>query len=142
MTELSTQTKGRVLRLSAACSLAEVPHVAQAAHRFLAEEGCAETEIMDCEIALVEACNNAVQYAAATARGLPLGLEISCRKTEIELRVTDHTPGFDWPKAATLPDSDREHGRGLYLISSLMDEAQYLRKRGENVLVLRRRRER
>jgi anti-sigma regulatory factor (Ser/Thr protein kinase) len=65
-------------------------------------------------------------------------MEVLCDRNEVELRITDHTPGFDWPDRSTLPDPETESGRGLYLIRALMDYANYLRSPGENVLVLKK----
>jgi anti-sigma regulatory factor (Ser/Thr protein kinase) len=65
-------------------------------------------------------------------------MEVLCDVNEVELRITDHTPGFEWPEKPALPDTQSESGRGLYLIRALMDHAHYLRSPGENVLVLRK----
>jgi anti-sigma regulatory factor (Ser/Thr protein kinase) len=127
--------------LNLTCELAQVRPAAQAVTRFLAEQGCAEGDLMDCELALVEACNNAVQYAGPGPSREPILLEVLCDLAEIQLRVTDHTPGFEWPEKAVLPDPERESGRGLYLIRTLMTEARYFRSAGENLLVLRRKRQ-
>jgi anti-sigma regulatory factor (Ser/Thr protein kinase) len=123
-----------------ACDLEKVRDAADAARRFLTEQGCWAADVLDCELALVEACNNAIQYASPENREKPVMVEVSCAPSAIELRVSDHTPGFDWPEQVSLPDADREHGRGLYLIQSVMDSVQYLRSPGKNTLVLRRRR--
>jgi anti-sigma regulatory factor (Ser/Thr protein kinase) len=128
------------LQLAMACDLAEVRRAAGTVRRFLSARRCVESDLMDCELALVEACNNAVQYAAPEARHLPVGIEVMCRTQEIEMRVTDHTPGFDWPEHAPLPGAEHERGRGLYLIQSVMDDAHFSRHGAENVLVLRKRR--
>ena len=50
----------------------------------------------------------------------------------------DHTAGFDWPQQAALPEADRENGRGIYLIQSLMDSSEYLQAPRENTLILRK----
>ena len=128
----------RTLRLRLACNLAEVRMAAQMARAFLAEQGCAEKELMDYELALVEACNNAIKYVADGGRQKPVLMEVLCDPHEVELRITDHTPGFEWPEKAMLPDPESESGRGLYLIRALMDYANYLRSPGENVLVLKK----
>jgi anti-sigma regulatory factor (Ser/Thr protein kinase) len=117
-----------------------VQATAWAARRFLAQQGCAERELMDYELALVEACNNAVQHVGVDGRNQPIVVEILCDQAQVEFRITDHTAGFDWPMQAALPDTQRESGRGLFLISSLMDYAKYFRGPGENVLVIRKRR--
>jgi uncharacterized protein YigA (DUF484 family) len=56
----------------------------------------------------------------------------------VEVRITDHTAGFDWPREIKLPESDAERGRGIYLMKSLTDEIFYLRSAEKNTLVLRR----
>jgi len=128
------------LRLPMACDFRNVRGVAQAAHHFLLEHGCDEDTLMACELALVEGCNNAIKYAPAAGRLEPVWLEVLCDPAQVELRITDHTAGFDWPEHATLPDPSSESGRGICLMQSLMDRTQYLRGADENVLVLRKRR--
>jgi anti-sigma regulatory factor (Ser/Thr protein kinase) len=128
------------MRVCLACSLAEVQTTARAVRGFLAEQGCDDHELMDYELALVEACNNAIKHVGTDGRKQPVAVEVLCDHAQVELRITDHTAGFDWPERATLPDSQRKSGRGLYLIKSLMDYANYFRGPGENVLVIRKRR--
>jgi serine/threonine-protein kinase RsbW len=128
------------LHLAPACDLAEVRRTARAARRFLAEKGCSETELMDCELALVEACNNAIKFAGPGGRHQPVAVDIHCDAKEIELRIIDHTPGFDWPEQVALPGPESENGRGLYLIRAVMDRANYFRNLQGNTLVLRKKR--
>ncbi len=130
----------RLLRLSLPCVLTAVREAARTAHDFLAEAGCSEEDIIDCELALVEACNNAIKYARETARELPVRLDLECSPTEVDISVTDHTPGFDWPAQVTPPGLESESGRGVFLIKSVMDDSEYRRGDTENVLLLRRRR--
>lgn len=128
------------LRLTQACDLGEVRLTAGAVRQFLASQGCDETELNACELSLVEACNNAVKYAPPPAVAQPVVVDCLCDATQIELRVQDHTRGFDWPRRPALPDPESESGRGLYLMSALMDEANYFRAPGNNILVLTKRR--
>jgi len=127
-----------MLRLALPCDLNQVRHASQTVHRFLAEQGCGEEILSGCDLALVEACNNAIKYAPDSARATPVGVEVTCSREQLELRVTDHTPGFEWPERAELPPPESESGRGIFLIQSLMDSAHYLRGNGENILVLRK----
>lgn len=127
-----------VLRFELPCDLKQVRHAAQTAHRFLVEQGCDEQILSACELALVEACNNAIKYAPEAAQGSPVLVEIIGGADYIEMRITDHTLGFDLPGHVELPDPESESGRGLYLIQSLMDTVRYLRGNGENVLVMRK----
>lgn len=128
----------KVLRLELACDLAQVRPAARAVRRYLHEQGCREQEIKDCDIALVEACNNAILHTGPAGQELPIRIEARVRAREIELRVTDHTPGFAWPQPAQLPDADAERGRGIYLIQAVMDSAHYTRNGPSNALVLKK----
>jgi serine phosphatase RsbU (regulator of sigma subunit)/anti-sigma regulatory factor (Ser/Thr protein kinase) len=127
-----------VLRLEIPCEFIAVRGATQQVGRWLAERGLNEAELGAWELALVEAANNAVKYASPAARKSPVGIEVSCGARDIEVRVTDHTAGFEWPTEIKLPEEDAEHGRGLYLMESLTDKIFYLRGLAENVLVLRR----
>ncbi|HEX4341953.1 MAG TPA: SpoIIE family protein phosphatase [Verrucomicrobiae bacterium] len=129
-----------VLRLSPACDFRAVQPATEAVRHFLAVQGCGEDELSAVELALAEACNNAIKYVGDVGRTKPIGLEATCDANEIELRVTDHTAGFEWPEKIELPEAESESGRGLFLIQSLMDDANYFRGRGENILVMRRKR--
>src|SRR5579862_4019056 len=136
MSEILGASRPPVLRLVLPCDLKQVRDAVQSVHQFLEEQGCDEQVLTACDLALVEACNNAIKYAPAA--DVPVLVEGICGEDLIELRITDHTPGFEWPKHIELPDPESESGRGLYLIQTLMDNANYFRSRGENVLVLRK----
>src|SRR5205823_2554735 len=86
----------------------------------------------------VEGCNNAIIYAPIRSRDSPIEIQILRHKDRLELQIVDHTEGFDWQEAE-LPTPEAEHGRGLFIIQSLMDEVVYLRSRDENRLVMRKR---
>ncbi|HWD94269.1 MAG TPA: SpoIIE family protein phosphatase [Verrucomicrobiae bacterium] len=126
------------LRFALPCELSQVRQAAKTAHDFLIEQGCNDDILTACDLALVEACNNAIKYAPDNARQHPVGVEITCHDGQLELRVADHTRGFDWPERVELPPPESESGRGLFLIQSLMDSAHYLRGNGENILIMRK----
>ena len=126
------------LRFALPCDLSHVRHASQTVHQFLTEQGCGDDLLSACDLALVEACNNAIKYASESARKRPVVVEVTCGPERFELRVTDHTPGFEWPEKVDLPPPESESGRGLFLIHSLMDSAHYLRGRDENILVMRK----
>jgi len=126
------------LRLLLPCDHTAVRPATLALRAFLAEQGAASEDLVACELALAEASNNAISYVTPAGRSQPIVVEAHCQPSAIEIRVTDHTPGFDWPEEISLPDPASERGRGLFLIDSLTDDARYLRGRGENCLVLRK----
>src|SRR3954462_13025994 len=137
-----TSARPPLFRLELPCDLTQVRDGVRAVHHFLTEQGCGESDWSACELALVEACNNAIRYVADKHRRRPVVIEAICEATELELRITDHTPGFDWPPEPTLPDEESEHGRGLFLIRRLMDYANYFRSPDGNILVLQKKRSR
>jgi serine phosphatase RsbU (regulator of sigma subunit)/anti-sigma regulatory factor (Ser/Thr protein kinase) len=138
--ELTPGSRQVGLGLSLGCDLVQVRAITTAMRSFLQEQGVSETEIQACELAAAEACNNAIKYAEADARAKEIHLEVICSPEHLEVRVSDHTKGFDWPERIQLPEYNQETGRGLYLITSLMDRVNYLRGREQNCLIMRRRR--
>jgi anti-sigma regulatory factor (Ser/Thr protein kinase) len=128
----------RKLRLTLQSDWAEVRPNVERVRQFLLEAGCAEKDVEDCELALVEACNNAIQHAPADRRHEGALIEVRLSDREAEFRITDHTAGFVWPEKRSLPTPESEGGRGLFLIQSLMDSAQYIQQEKGNVLVLRK----
>ncbi len=133
-------TRPVTLRRSLACDLVEVRPAVRSIHDFLAEQGWGENDRRYFDLALAEACNNAIEYVAGTGKPRPITIEAVSDAVQVEFRVHDHTPGFDWPEKTELPPSESESGRGLHLMAARMDYVGYFRGRGENVLVLRKHR--
>jgi serine phosphatase RsbU (regulator of sigma subunit)/anti-sigma regulatory factor (Ser/Thr protein kinase) len=125
-------------RYALPCELAEVPSARRAVRRFLTEQGLHEEEIAACELALAEACNNAIQNVRDGGDLHPVEIAVLCTDSKVEISVNDHTPGFEWPEHVDLPDMNSERGRGLFFIQSFMDTAQYYRGKNENSLVMRK----
>lgn len=90
----------------------------------------------DCELALVEACNNLINHN----REIRDAIALRAQATPFDLTITirDTTAGFDWPDEPTLPEPSAERGRGLYLIHTLMTKVKYTRNGSHNELRLRR----
>lgn len=123
-------------RYALPCDLAEVPSARSAVRRFLGEQGLHDEELAACELALAEACNNAIQNVRDGGSLHPIEITVLCTNSRVEISVSDHTPGFDWPKQIELPAADAERGRGLFFIQSFMDSAQYYRGTQDNSLVM------
>jgi serine phosphatase RsbU (regulator of sigma subunit)/anti-sigma regulatory factor (Ser/Thr protein kinase) len=128
------------LRLSFVPDLASAREVSITVRNFLAEQGVAEKELFVYELCVAEASNNAVQYAEGPSRSLKPLVEALFTPAQIELRVTDHTPGFSLRERIPPPGPLSDRGRGLFLIQSAMDEVRYLRGTKENILVMRKKR--
>src|SRR5947207_3961066 len=126
--------------LSMPCAVEHIAATAATARKFLLEQQLSTAEADACELALVEACNNAVLYAPPERRQEAIGIQIIASRDMVEFQISDHTAGFDWQGGVSLPPADEAHGRGLFIIRSLMDEVMYLRGSFENRLVLRKKR--
>jgi serine phosphatase RsbU (regulator of sigma subunit)/anti-sigma regulatory factor (Ser/Thr protein kinase) len=131
--------RGISSRVAFPCDLGEARAVTRMLRTFLVAQGLDESEAFNCELCLAEACNNAVQYAVPGSSA-PIVAEATCRESSVELAVTDHTPGFELADRPESLSPDRERGRGLFIIQSLMDEVHYFRGRTKNTLVMRKRR--
>jgi anti-sigma regulatory factor (Ser/Thr protein kinase) len=95
-----------------------------------------EAAAADCELALVEACNNLINHNAGIRDAISIRAEAS--PFDLTITIRDTTAGFDWPSEPTLPDSSSERGRGIYLMHALMTQVQYTRDPSHNELRLRR----
>lgn len=128
------------LRLAFPPDLVSARSAAATVRTFFAEQGVTSEELFACELCVAEACNNAVEYATGPGKKHHAFVDAVCDADELELRVSDHTAGFDWPRRSGKPPVHSERGRGLFIIRSFMDEVHYLRGTKENVLVMRRKR--
>jgi anti-sigma regulatory factor (Ser/Thr protein kinase) len=126
------------LRLHVDCSFAAVRRSAAQVRAYLSAHDVSEKDAWACELAFVEGCNNAVQHTPASRTGEKLLVELSCDSSRVELRINDHTLGFDFPAESRLPSPDEEKGRGIYLMRRLMDEVDYIRDPSSNCLVLKK----
>ena len=133
-----TQSHSPLLHLELNGDLSEIGRAAVQVQEFLRAHGCAERVRSDCELIMVEACNNAIKHTDAQAKWQPVAVEVRIEPAQIEMRIIDHGPGFEWPQTAELPRPEEESGRGVFLIRALTDDAAYLREPGKNVLVLRK----
>jgi len=96
----------------------------------------AEAAAADCELALVEACNNLINHNENIHDEILLHAQAT--RFDLTITIRDTTPGFDWPAEPTLPESSSERGRGIYLMHALMTQVQYTRNGSHNELRLRR----
>ncbi len=139
-TPLLEPARFATFRLEFSPDMASARGVSVEIRNFLAEQGVTEKELYSYELCVAEACSNAVEYAEGSARKLNPIAEALFTSAQIELRVTDHTAGFELKEGIQLPSPLSDRGRGLFLIQSVMDEVRYLRGTNENILVMRKKR--
>ena len=87
-------------------------------------------------LVLTEAMTNAIQHANEGDPNKEVHIEIVIVDQRLTIRVYDSGQGFDISRfAEPCPPLD-EHGRGIYLIHSIMDEVAYLPCNGGHVLTM------
>jgi len=138
--EIIPASKNVSLRIRLGCDLSAVRPMTALIRAFLEEQHATPEEIQSAELAIVEAANNAIKYVSGESRDKEIDVEVLFGREQLELRIRDNTAGFEWPDQVQLPDGDAENGRGLFLIHSLMDRVNYYRGRGQNFLVMAKRR--
>jgi serine phosphatase RsbU (regulator of sigma subunit)/anti-sigma regulatory factor (Ser/Thr protein kinase) len=128
------------LRVRLGCDLEMVRPMTAMVRAFLQEQHATREEIQAAELAVVEASNNAIKYVTGEGKTEEIDVEVVLGAEQLEVKIRDNTAGFDWPENVDLPEGDAESGRGLFLIHSLMDRVNYFRGRGQNFLVMSKRR--
>jgi anti-sigma regulatory factor (Ser/Thr protein kinase) len=86
-------------------------------------------DIDDAATRLIVLCaDEALINAVAHAAGSPVGVFADLHGDRLTLQVSDGGPGFDTSQidSDAEPDLMGEHGRGLFLISNLMDDLEIL----------------
>jgi sigma-B regulation protein RsbU (phosphoserine phosphatase) len=115
--------------------------LARAVMALAADHVSGETVLYDLDLALAEACANVVEHAYP--EGQPGDLEIVLRVAPgetVQIEVRDFGPGFALdPAALDAPRPDAESGRGVYIISRLMDEMAVRREGEANVVAFAKR---
>lgn len=88
-------------------------------------------------VALTEALANAILYGNGEDRQKLVRLSARLDDTALVLEVADEGPGFDLEACVIDPTTDenldREDGRGLYLMRTLMDRVERFTDRGNVV---------
>ncbi len=91
--------------------------------------GCAQGKEFEIETALREALANAVRYGCAHNPVKKVQLSVACdRERGMIIVVRDPGPGFDpaqVPSPVAAEQIYSHHGRGIFLISQLMDHVEF-----------------
>lgn len=113
-----------------------VPVMRNMAGSLMRDLGAPPEAASDIQIALSEACGNAVRHASGTT-GYAVSLGVGGEGCVIE--VADHGPSFDPDRERSHTDLDAEAGRGLLLITALVDDFEFIREDDGNRLRLTKR---
>jgi serine/threonine-protein kinase RsbW len=94
--------------------------------------GFPEDRIEDLKTALAEACINAIEHGNMLNDNLCVGVILSASDEALEVKVMDNGTGIS--KSPAKPDIDRKmhgeedpRGMGMFLIQSLVDEAEWVK---------------
>jgi len=79
-----------------------------------------------------ELCTNAVRFGSGAPGALLL--RAWSEGDAIVIEVADDGGGFEWRSEDDLPDPDADEGRGLFLVSTLADDLDVLRREGHTVV--------
>ncbi len=119
------------LQLTLAADISALTPVVREVMRVVRELGCAEGRETDVEIALREALANAIKHGSGNDPDKIIQCCVACDQARgMLIVVRDSGPGFD-PSQLPSPTVGQNvfstHGRGIYLISQLMDEVRFER---------------
>lgn len=134
----SQTTNARSWQWTGSATLEAVREASIGTRRFLTESNLPEVDVSAWELVVAEAGNNCALHHQGCNIEFTLDLLITITPAKVIMRLSDSTPGFDWPEVTELPDDDSENGRGLYLIDCLTDKRTYARSRQRNILELER----
>jgi serine/threonine-protein kinase RsbW len=129
------------LQVTLSADKAAVDSVVQRVMESLREKDCAGGKEHAIELALSEALANAVVHGAKSDPSKIVECDVACDENRsLLIVVRDPGEGFD---PATIPSPVKEeniysgHGRGVYLITQLMDEVKFL-KNGTEIHMIKR----
>lgn len=107
----------------------------------IAQKACFdETAVLAIEIAVEEACVNAIKHANQNDATKPLHLRITIDRQKLTVVVSDQGQGFD-PKQLEKQDARallaklRPGGRGILMMNMLMDEVHFAFENGKGTQV-------
>lgn len=109
--------------------------------QFLSEHGVSGEEEIDLLLALQEALANAVFHGCGDDANKTIRSNVEITPQEISIVVRDPGHGFDTSSSTDSSDDGTnltQHGRGILLMRSLMDEVSY--RHGGSELRMRKRR--
>jgi serine/threonine-protein kinase RsbW len=95
--------------------------------------------VNEVELAVSEACTNAIQHADCTDGHGTVVISFQVYDNRLIIEVKDQGAGFNMEDIPA-PEFDEhpESGYGLYIIRSVMDEVQYIRGQSFNTLTMKK----
>src|SRR5205085_6244962 len=94
--------------------------------------GVDASDAEDLSLTVSELCTNAVRFGS----GAPGSLSVQAwgDGDAVVVEVSDDGRGFEWHGVDDVPDPEADEGRGLFLVATLADEVDVIR-RGDRTVV-------
>ncbi len=106
---------------------------------FLRENICDPDLLYELELAITEAFSNIFVHAYEEKCGGEIQVKVALQPGQgLTLEIRDWGRPYHGPSETGLlpPKPERENGRGIYLISQIMDNFQFIRAKDTNILCL------
>lgn len=99
---------------------------------WLEHVGIDQPDADDLLLSVSELCTNAVRFGS----GAPGSLSVQAwaEGDALVVEVSDDGHGFEWRPVDDVPDPDADEGRGLFLVSTLVDDLDVVRRDGRTVV--------
>ena len=110
-----------------------VPMLRNTTAQFLNGLGVAEADVEDVQLVLTEACANVVRHAVDSSE---YSVDVRVNDVGCTISVKDEGPGFN-PQDLERARANAEGGRGIQLISALVDDVSFDSEEGKHVLRVR-----
>jgi serine/threonine-protein kinase RsbW len=126
--------------ISIGSDIAEIPEISARLETAMRLHGFSDEDILDTQLAVEEAITNVIVHGY-NGPGEIITVSIQASPNRVEIQITDSAPRFD-PLSLPEPDLDSDvedrqiGGLGVYLIRQVMDEISYRYEKGNNILVL------
>lgn len=113
--------------------LAQIKNVTEKIRQKLAVLNIPQEVLLDIQLAVTEVVGNAFLHGTKGLHNPKVKIEWSINNNSISIRIKDNGSGFNYKSLGTLEDNDilAEKGKGLFLVSKVLDELLFNEKGNE-----------
>ena len=105
--------------------------------------GFNEKDSYACQLAVSEAIENIILHGYQSANGEKITVNIEVQSGDLAIEIVDQAPPFNpsvpVENQSPSPEDPPVGGLGLVIMHKVMDEVEYKRERGKNLLRMRKR---
>ncbi len=123
--------------------LADLEKIKKAVSTMATAIHCTQRKFQEIDLILEELFTNVVCHGFSDNKEHDIAISLSCDDTELMIRMEDDGKPFDLT-AAPAPDTRCAiekrcvGGLGIHFVKHFIDECKYYRKKGKNIVVLRK----